>query len=140
MQKNRFESDSEGTYELTEFLGGLFPFEIGSLERHALSYLGYWKRVKNREEHFGFHYRMGIKEGVIDADGDPATVFLHFVAPFTKEGHPMTPQIQATLDQRLAQMIQVSTIALSQAVDNAVGIRISPPDYMLRELVALLPK
>ncbi len=140
MQKIRIGVDSEGTYELTEFSGGQLPFEIGSLERHALSYLGDWKTVKKGEEHFGFYYRMGIKEGVIDADGDPATVFLHFIAPFTKEGHAMTPQIQTTLDQRLAQVIQLSTVALSQAVDNAIGIRVSPPDYMLRELVALLPK
>ena len=140
MQKIRLGADSEGPYELTEFSGGQLPFEIGSLERHALSYLGDWKRFQSRGDYFGFYYRIGIKERVIDADGDPAKVFLHFVAPFTKEGHAMTPQIQATLDQKLAQMIQTTTVAFSQAVDNAVGVRVSPPDYMLRELVALLPK
>lgn len=140
MRKIIVGADSEGTYELTEFSGEQLPFEIGSLERHALSYLGDWKSVKSREGHFGFYYRMGIKERVIDADGDPATVFLHFVAPFTKKGHAVTPQIKTTLDQKLAQMVRVSTVAFSQTVDNAVGIRVSPPDYMLRELVALLPK
>src|SRR3989344_571600 len=128
MQKIRLGADSKGPYELTEFSGGQLPFEIGSLERYALSYLGDWKTVKSKKEHFGFYYRMGIKDGVIDADGDPATAILHFVAPFIREGHAMTPQIQATLDQRVARAIQLSTIVLSQTVDNTIGIRVSPPD------------
>jgi hypothetical protein len=136
MRKIRIGAGSEGVYELTEFAGDALPFEIGSLERTALTYLGDWQTVKYREQPFGFYYRLGIKEGVIDADGDPATVLLHFAAPFAKEGHAITPQMQATLEQNLVMLIRTSTVAVSQIVDNAVGVRVSPPDYMLRELVA----
>lgn len=140
MSTKKLGVDSEGPYEFTEFSSGQLPFDLGNLEREALSYLGEWKKFQESGAPFGFYYRMGIKQGVIDADGDPATVFLHFVAPFTKGGQVMTPQIQTTLDQKLTQMIQKSTITFSQEVDNAIGIRVSPPDYMLRELVAILPK
>jgi hypothetical protein len=78
---------------------------------------------------------MGIKEGVKDAEGDPATVFLHFAAPFTKEGHTMTPQIEAIIDQALARLIHLSTVAFSLSVDNAIGVRALPPEYMLKELI-----
>lgn len=133
-------SGSEGAYEFIEFLGDQLPFEIGSLERRALSCLGEWNRCKMKDAPFGFYYRMGIKEKVIDADGDPATVFLYFVAPFTKEGHAMTPQKEATLDQMLTQLTQISAIAFSQYVGNSIVARVLPPDYMLEELFALLPK
>ncbi|GEM_PF-6306223 len=131
-------ADSGGPYELTEFTGGQPPFEIGSLERQALSYLGNWTRVKKRDEPFGVYYRFGVKGGVIDEDGDLVTVFLHFSAPFTKEGHAMTPEIQATLDQKLDKMIEITTVTFSHVVGNALGVRVSPPDYMLRELGELL--
>ena len=140
MQKIRLGEDSEGPYELAEFSGDKLPFEIGSLERHALTYLGDWRKFQQRGEHFGFYYRMGIKQGVMDADGDPATVFLHFVAPFTKEGHAMTPQVQATIDKGLVRLIQTTTVAFSQVTGNAVGVRAQPTEYMVRELVTLLPK
>jgi len=135
-----FGSNKDGFYVITESHGDQMPFEIGSLAKEALSYLGEWKKFQKGENPFGIYYRMGIKTGVIDAERDPATVVLHFIAPYIREGFTMTSEMEATLEQTINQVIKVTTLIYSQSVDNAVGVRASPPDYMLNELYELLSK
>jgi hypothetical protein len=138
MKNLTFRTDSQGPYELSEFRSETFPFEIGSLERQDLVHLGEWNRMQTGSSPYGLYHRLGIKDGVLDAEGDPATVFLHFAVPYSRAGHAMTPQALAELDATLDSVIKESTIRFSQEFPNTVGVRLAPPDYMLMDLVTLL--
>jgi hypothetical protein len=128
----------DGPYELTEFKSHEVPFDLGSFERNALSHLGNWKRLKKDDEQFGFYHRLGVKHDIIDTVGNPATVFLHFFAPFTQEGYSMTPEIIETIESRIEIIVNESTIQFAQILDNVIGAMVSAPDYMLEELKQLL--
>lgn len=131
--------DEDGRHKLTLFDPNQpLPFQIGSLEREALRYLGDWMTIAKPNESFGFFYRFGVKEEVLDADKESATVFLHFVVPYVQRGRVATPETLEALETAVGTVIQQTTRIFSGMLGNAIGVRAEPPEYMMRELTDLI--
>jgi len=131
--------DENGRHKLTLFDSGQpLPFDIGSLERKDLSYLGDWMTMTNPADGFGLFYRFGVKDGIIDAEGDPATVFLHFAVPYVQRGQEATPELLGNIEAAIGSMIRQTTRMFSGELGNAIGVRAEPPEYMIKELTDLI--
>lgn len=136
--------DSDGRFDMSLFEGHEIPFDIGSLERSALSYLGEWRKFQCSPDPYGFCYRFGVKQNVVgvkhnivDSAGDPCTVFLHFAVPWHREGYIPSQEKLVDLEKKISMMSFQSTVIFSKILGTAVGVRANPPEYMLEELKLL---
>lgn len=141
MEKRTILTDPKGITEIAEFWGDDIPSDVGSVERQELSYLGDWHMAQQNGAHFGLYYRVGVKENVLNSEGNPTTAYIAFIVPFTEKGTAMTPEIRAAIDNMAATTVAISTAMISkERGEDIMGLVASPPEYMVRELVDLLGK
>ena len=114
------------------------PVEIGSLEREALSYIGKWNIFMDKQG-YGIAYRLAVKEGLKDDEGDPVTLVLHFASPIARRGLKMTPEIVQQHYEKLRQVMQIFTMQAHQSYgENILSISPEPPKWMMGELEEML--
>ena len=118
-----------------EFYKKEYPFKIGGLEKEAFSYLGDWKLFMFKNG-YGVAHRLGIKMGLVDQEGDPIVLFLHFAVPLAKKGNKTDQKMVDEQLKGLRKMMKEFTVRASNDVScsNAVSINPTPPEYMLKEL------
>jgi len=112
------------------------PYDIGSLEREALSYLGDWNFLRNKDG-LGLVYRMGFKDAV-DDEGDPLLVIVNFNAPFRERGVPFNDEAKRGYDECVQNASLQIANSLSLSVPNVIVVSVPIPEYMRGELEELL--
>ena len=116
-----------------------FPIEIGSLEREAFSYLGDWYQAM-RPDGYGVAYRVGVKEGITDQEGDLADLLILFGTPLAKRGLEVSDDIADVLCKQSGTAMEMMVMQASNSHANLLAILMQPPDYMFRELQEQLSK
>lgn len=115
--------------------------DFSKIKREELSYLGEWNRVMEQEG-YGVMYRLGIKDGERDSDGDLASLVLFYAVPFAKRGMEMTSTIEERLYAGVRNVMEQSVLRMSMNPDcpTIVAALVAPPEYMLKELKKLYGK
>ena len=116
-----------------EFYQYDFPFEIGSLEREAFTYLGKWMIIMS-DDGYGMAHRLGIKDGVIDQEGYPTTLFLHFGLPIKRKENELNDEAIGRQYENFKKIIKASTVMFAEDLGNVAAFNPDPPEYMIREL------
>jgi len=116
-----------------EFYQADFPFDIGGLERDAFTYLGDWG-IFMSDDGYGIAYRLGIKYGIIDQEGDPTTLFLHFGLPIKRKETTWNDEAIGRQYENFKKVIKDSTVMFAEVLDNVTAFNPNPPEYMIREL------
>ncbi|MBT5023077.1 hypothetical protein HOK51_08195 [Candidatus Woesearchaeota archaeon] len=122
---------------LREFLGGIpDDLDLGSLEREAFTYLGEWRSAMKQGKDYGFAYRMGIKENVVDSEGDPATLIMYFVNPLVERGTVLSVEDNKDLIKNIKTLVSMTSLIQQMRYgENSVVCTLPPPEYMLNELL-----
>jgi hypothetical protein len=132
--ENKLDSkDSYGDAEIRTFKGQELPFDIGSLESDAFNLLGEWQEFV-RPDGYGLIYRLGIKDGLVDHEGDPMRLFCFFAAPIGTNGKKVTPEIAKEINGALQRLIHQSSLHFSASHDNVVCMHVTMPAYMIEDL------
>lgn len=118
---------------------GTNEVDLRNLSRDFFDYLGEWG-VLRAGGAYGLAYRMGVKDGLTDSEGDPMELYLHFGCPVSRKGHTITPEQIEDMHGYLITTIALVTRVRSLARPNTavVSIELDPPEYMIRELDAAL--
>jgi hypothetical protein len=131
---------STGETTVRLFSNGEFPVKIGSLEREAFTTLGDWNMAMNKKG-YGMAYRMGIKEGLIDDEGDPTSAVMFFLSPLAERGLPMTPAIAKQQYEQFAYVAKIFTLQAQQLYGgNILSLTPQTPKWMFDELTEELRK
>ena len=134
MEDRLFVGERGELLELKLFIGGEAQQPIlGSLERTAFSYLGPWNRVQRKEGH-GIMYKLGIKNSIIDAEGNPAVGLFVFYAPFVQRGTPVPPEFEQQVQADIKTLTEQIALAYSSTTSNVVAAAAGPTGEMLTEL------
>jgi len=112
---------------------------INCLEKGSFDYLGEW-RVGMNPEGNGIAYRMGVREGVVDDEGDRATLIMHFACPLLSKGVKMDmEELQRKFEESMRQMMEISTIQIYQKTrHNVMSVKPDIPPWMMQDLEELL--
>jgi hypothetical protein len=106
--------------------------EIGGLNRENFAQLGDWYEARMADG-CGFAYRIGVKEGVRDSEGDLATAMIMFWLPFARGRKPDDAAIKS-LENVARRIVTATIVQYSNFYDNLVGMLCSPPKYMIDDL------
>jgi hypothetical protein len=104
--------------------------ELGSLDRDAFTHLGGWYSAM-APDNYGFAYRIGIKEGVRDSEGDSATLMIMFFLPLARKGLKLDDIQLKNLESKAKTVLELSVMQASSGYDNLLGTLVSPPKYMV---------
>jgi hypothetical protein len=119
--------------EFRKFEQGELPIKIGNIERKDFSYLGDWYQMM-RPDGYGIAYRIGIKEGIIDQEGDLGDLLIIFGTPVAKHGLEISNDLVSVLYKQLGSVMQTAVMRASNSHDNLLATLMPPPDYMIKEL------
>ena len=124
----------EATLRIRKIDPGSPPFDIGSLEKSAFSFLGEWQLAMD-EDGYGAAHRIATKEGIVDDEGDLITLVLHFSVPIAARGNPMTSEKMAEYRCRRTVLVQRFTLNAAQMFrENVSSAVLPPPSWMMKEL------
>lgn len=113
---------------------GSAPFEFGKLKKDEFTYLGDWLQIMNPDG-YGILYRLGVKNEVIDDEGDSTTILFHFYIPIAISGYKLADKDYVNIQDFLRTFVMKSTLKLQQKEqDNITGIALNPPEWMIEEL------
>jgi hypothetical protein len=122
-----------GTFDVTPIAQDRAPAELGDLSRNSFAYLGQWQHERYQDG-TGWAFRLGIKKGVIDSEGDPATLMVLFPVGLVPKGYTPRESLEAKLKAASRAVVERLTIAAAQTYDNVMTVVQNPSEEMLREL------
>lgn len=112
--------------------------DFTKIKREELSSLGEWRQAIDQSG-YGVAYRIGIKDGVRDSDGDLASLVLFYAIPIAKRGMEMTEAIKEKQYAAARKVMELSVLQMSMNPDcpPIVAALISPPEDICKGLKEL---
>jgi len=107
--------------------------ELEDISRESFVHLGDWYSAM-REDGCGVAYRIGVKEDVIDSDGDPATAMIMFFTPIAQRDKWIDDAKSSHLEGMARRVLEAAVIQASAIYGNVMGVLRHPPEYMLGDL------
>lgn len=114
-----------------------FPFDPGNLERDAFTYLSEWTQVTHAPG-YGIAYRIAVKTGMPDPDGDLSDLLILFGSPIHNKYLPFDQTIEHKLYDKMQFIMQAEVVKHAHVEKPIIGIVMDPPPYMFEELEYLL--
>lgn len=113
-----------------------FPFDFGDLTPDSFSFLGEWRFFENQQsDQLGFAYRLGVKEGIIDDEGDATTVIFHFIQPTMTSGQTISDEAFGKMHIMLEKVMQIFAVKAHEAYgENITSIALDAPEWMVEEV------
>lgn len=114
-------------------------FDLGDLSRRAFSYLGDWKLFMNQNG-YGMAYRLGVKSGFTDNEGDPMEFYIQFGLPVSRKNHELTQEEVEKAYDALKTVTKTASALWGLTHPNlrVIAAIAKPPEYMVKELEDLL--
>lgn len=130
-----FESqNSSGPTRVSFYPSEETPYELGSLEKSAFSSMNNWS-IALDENGYGFAYRLGIKKGFKDSNGEDVEISIHFAKLLSSGAKEMNLEIANEKFNILRDMMNNYTLTMCQKFGkNTFSIFREPPEWMLKEL------
>lgn len=122
---------------LTQRAVPVVPFDVGGLEEKDFVSLTRWQSIEDPDG-YGFLQRIGLKRGLVNAEGEPMLLVCMFVVLAGFGGKKMTPKMAERFNkEKLPGAMRAMALALSPLHENVVVVNLKPPEYMMEELRAL---